>query len=75
VVRQCLPIPHKIYNNITKRLKTPVEKVEQYFPWSMAFIDSTGPQQITRPIDKERSKIYYSGKKEKICCCKESDHG
>ncbi len=39
MVRQCLPIPQKIYN-ITKRLKTP-EEVEKYFPGFMAFIDCT----------------------------------
>ncbi len=30
LIRNCLPIPQKIYN-ITKRLKTP-DEVEQYFP-------------------------------------------
>ena len=30
LVRQCIPIPQKMYK-ITKRLKTP-EHVEQYFP-------------------------------------------
>ena len=39
LVRQCLPIPQKIYN-ITKRLKTP-DEVEKYFPDFLAFIDST----------------------------------
>ena len=62
LVRQCLPIPQKIYN-ITKRLKTP-EEVEQYFPGFLAFIDST-EQQIPRPGDKKRRKMYYSGKKKK----------
>src|SRR3954470_21763443 len=38
LIRQCLPIPQKIYN-ITKRLKTPKE-VEQHFPGFLAFIDS-----------------------------------
>jgi alpha-mannosidase len=62
MVRECVPIPQKIYN-ITKRLKTP-EEVEQYFPGLMAFIDST-EQQIPRPIDKDRRKMYYSGKKKR----------
>ena len=35
----------------------------------MAFIDST-EQQIPRPIDKDRRKMYYSGKKEKTYYCK-----
>jgi hypothetical protein len=40
LIRQCIPIPQKIYN-ITKRLKTP-EEVEQYFPAGfLAFIDCT----------------------------------
>ena len=46
LVRQCLPIPQKIYN-ITKRLKT-LDEVEKYFPGFLAFIDST-EQQIPRP--------------------------
>ncbi len=62
LVRQCLPIPQKIYN-ITKRLRTP-EEVEQYFPGFLSFIDST-EQQIPRPIDKKRKKEYYSGKKKR----------
>ena len=63
MVRQCLPIPQKIYN-ITKRLKTP-EEVEQYFPGFLSFIDST-EQPIPRPVDKDRRKMYYSlGKKKR----------
>lgn len=62
LIRQCLPIPQKIYN-ITKRLKT-LQEVEQYFPGFLAFIDST-EQQIPRPVDKRRRTIYYSGKKKR----------
>jgi hypothetical protein len=62
LVRQCLPIPQKIYN-ITKRLRTP-EEVEHCFPGFMAFIDCT-EQQIPRPIDKDRRKIFYSGKRKR----------
>ena len=62
LIRQCVPIPQKIYN-ITKRLKTP-EEVEKYFPGFMAFIDCT-EQQIPRPVDKDRRKMYYSGKKKR----------
>ena len=62
LIRICLPIPQKIYN-ITKRLKTPQE-VEQYFPGFLSFIDST-EQQIPRPTDNKRKKIFYSGKKKK----------
>ena len=39
LIRQCLPIPQKIYN-ITKRLKTQ-QQVEQYFPDFLSFIDCT----------------------------------
>ena len=35
LIRQCVPIPQKIYN-ITKRLKTP-EEVEKYFPGFLVF--------------------------------------
>ena len=63
MIRQCIPIPQKTYP-ITKRLKTP-EEVEKYFPGLFAFIDCT-EQQIPRPaVDKERRKMYYSGKKKK----------
>jgi hypothetical protein len=62
LVRQCVSIPQKIYR-ITKRLKTP-EAVEKYFPGFLAFIDST-EQQIPRPVNKSRRKMYYSGKKKR----------
>jgi len=62
LIRSCIPIPQKIYN-ITKRLKTP-EEVEKYFPGFLAFTDCT-EQQIPRPVDKQRKKIFYSGKKKK----------
>jgi hypothetical protein len=64
LIRQCLPIPHKLYK-ITKRLKTK-EEVEQYFPagFLSAFIDTT-EQPIPRPENRIRRKLYYSGKKKK----------
>jgi hypothetical protein len=55
LIRNCLPIPQKIYT-ITKRLKTS-EEVEKYFPGFLAFIDST-EQQIPRPADKRRDVWY-----------------
>jgi hypothetical protein len=64
LIRQCVPIPQKIYP-LTKRLKTPAEEVEKYFPGFLAFIDSTEQQQIPRPVDRERKKIFYSGKKKR----------
>jgi hypothetical protein len=64
LIRECIPIPQKIYK-ITKKLKTPSEEVEKYFPGFLAFTDCT-EQQIPRPVDKERRKIYYSiGKKKR----------
>jgi hypothetical protein len=63
LIRKCLPIPQKIYK-ITKRLRTP-DEVEQYFPGFLAFIDSTEQQQIPRPVDKNRRKMFYSGKKKR----------
>src|SRR4051794_8892495 len=62
LIRECVPIPQKMYP-ITKRLKTP-EKVEKYFPGFLAFIDCT-EQPIPRPVDKNRRKIFYSGKKKR----------
>src|SRR6185312_483852 len=60
LVRKCLPIPQKTYG-LTKRLKTP-EEIEKYFPGFLAFVDCT-EQQIPRPIDNTKRKIFYSGKK------------
>jgi len=55
------PIPQKTYN-ITKRLKTS-DEVEQHFPGFIAFRDSTEQQQIPRPVDKRKRKVYYSRNK------------
>jgi hypothetical protein len=62
IVRKCIPIPQKTYQ-ITKRLKTP-DAVERYFPGFLAFTDCT-EQQIPRPADKNKRKMYYSGKKKR----------
>jgi hypothetical protein len=62
LIRECLPIPQKIYP-ITKRLKT-LDEVEKYFPGFLSFIDST-EQQIPRPKNKRKMKAYYSGKKKR----------
>ncbi len=65
LIRQCLPTSQKIYG-ITKRLQTPAEEVEEYFPGILSFIDSTEQRQIQRPVDKDRRrKMYYSGKKKR----------
>ena len=62
LIRLCLPIPQKLYN-VTKRLKS-IEEVEQYFPGFIAFIDCT-EQQIPRPKNRLRRRLYYSGKRKK----------
>jgi hypothetical protein len=62
LIRKCVPIPQKICP-ITERLQTP-EEVEKYFPGFLAFTDCT-EQQIPRPVNKNRRKIYYSGKKKR----------
>jgi hypothetical protein len=62
LVRECLPVPQKIYS-ITKRLRT-VDEVEQYFPGFLAFIDTT-EQPIPRPTDNKRKTMLYSGKKKR----------
>jgi hypothetical protein len=59
LIRKCVPIPQKLYNK-TKRLKTPVEEVEKYFPCFLAFIDCTynsSKFQDLLIIIKERSTI------------------
>ncbi len=63
LIRKCVPIPQKIYNKTKKRLRTP-DEVEKYFPGFLSFIDST-EQQIPRPKDNKRRKMYYSGKKKR----------
>src|SRR4051794_24780301 len=62
LIRQCLPISQKIYN-ITNRLRT-LDEVEKYYPGFLSFIDCT-EQQIPRPVDKNRRKMFYSGKKKR----------
>ena len=62
LIRKCIPIPQKLYNK-TNRLRT-TEEVEKYFPGFLAFTDCT-EQQIPRPIDNKRRKVFYSGKKKR----------
>ena len=68
LVRQCVPIPQKVYP-ITKRLKTPAEEVEKYFPGFLAFTDCT-EQQIPRPVDNKRKKenVLFFRQEEKTYC-------
>jgi len=62
LVRECVPIPQKIHR-LSKRLRTP-EEVERYFPGFLSFTDCT-EQQIPRPENRRRRKMYYSGKKKR----------
>ncbi len=52
-------------------LKT-FDEVEQYFPGFLAFINSR-KQQIPRPVDNRRRKLYYTDKKKKTCYQKSAD--
>jgi hypothetical protein len=63
LVKQCIPLPMKLYKRTRRRLRT-IDEVEEYFPGFKAFIDST-EQEISRPKNKRRRKSYYSGKKKK----------
>lgn len=62
VVRECIPIPQKMYER-AKRAGTP-DEVEEYFPGFKAFIDAT-EQEIPRPKNKAKRKSHYSGKKKR----------
>src|SRR6185437_1123766 len=62
LIKKCVPIPQKIYNK-TKRLRT-AEDVEKYFQGFLSFTDCT-EQQIPRPVDKNKRKMYYSYKKKR----------
>jgi hypothetical protein len=62
LIRQCLPIPQKIYT-IIKRLRT-LDEAERYFPGFLDFTDCT-EQQIPKLVDKNKRKMYYSGKKKR----------
>ncbi len=62
LIKKCLPIPQKIYS-VTRRLKSK-EEVEKYFPGFLAFIDCS-EQEIPRPKNRQRRRLYYSGKRKK----------
>lgn len=64
LVKECVPLPEKIYNHTrTRRLRT-IDEVVQYFPGFKAFIDST-EQEIPRPENKRKKKSHYSGKRKR----------
>jgi hypothetical protein len=62
LIKLCIPLPKKLYKRTT-RLRT-IDEVEEYFPGFKAFIDSS-EQEIPRPKNKRKRKIYYSGKRKK----------
>ncbi len=54
-----------MHTNSTKEIQHHKEapnsdEVEQYFPSFLSFIDSTKQQQILRPVDNTKRKMYYS---------------
>ena len=54
----------KDMQQINKKAQNTTQEVEQYFPGFIAFVDCT-EQQIPRPNNKRRRKMYYSGKKKR----------
>lgn len=62
VVKQCIPIPAKIYAD-SKKI-TNIQELQVFFPDFYAITDAT-EQQIPRPKDKHKRKTHYSGKKKK----------
>jgi hypothetical protein len=64
LVKQCVPLPKKLYKHTRRRRLRTTEEVEQYFPGFKAFIDAT-EQEILRPMNKRKRRRYHSGKKKK----------
>ena len=63
LVKECIPLPKKLYKHTRRRART-IDEVEENFPGFKAFIDTT-EQEIPRPKNKRKRKSYYSGKKKK----------
>ncbi len=61
-VKQCVPIPAKIYAD-SKKINS-VESLQELFPELIVITDGT-EQQIPRPKNKKKRKTHYSGKKKK----------
>lgn len=61
-VKQCVPIPAKIYAD-SKKIDS-IESLQELFPELIAITDGT-EQQIPRPKNKKKRKTHYSGKKKK----------
>ena len=69
LVKECIPLPKKLYKRTRRRARTIDEVEEENFPGFKAFIDAT-EQEIPRPTNKNKSKkrtttTFYSGKKKK----------
>ena len=62
LVKECIPLPKKLYKRTRRRART-IDEVEENFPGFKAFIDTT-EQEIPRPKNKKKRKSYYSGKEE-----------
>jgi DDE superfamily endonuclease/Helix-turn-helix of DDE superfamily endonuclease len=63
LVKECIPLPKKLYKRTRRRART-IDEVEENFPGFKAFIDTT-EQEIPRPKNKRKRKSYYSSKKKK----------
>jgi len=63
LVKECIPLPKKLYKRTRRRART-IDEVEENFPGFKAFIDTT-EQEIPRPKNRRKRKSYYSGKKKK----------
>ena len=66
LVKECIPLPKKLYKRTRRRART-IDEVEENFPGFKAFIDTT-EQEIPRPTKNKSKKMtttFYSGKKKK----------
>lgn len=62
VVKQCIPIPSKIYSD-SKKISD-ITQLQEFFPDLIVITDGT-EQQIPRPKDRTKRKTHYSGKKKR----------
>jgi len=61
-VKQCIPIPAKLYADSKKIIN--ILQLQELFPELIAITDGT-EQPIPRPKDKRKRKTHYSGKKKR----------
>lgn len=61
-VKQCVPIPSKLYSN-SKKISD-IQQLQEFFPDLIVITDGT-EQQIPRPKNRTKRKTHYSGKKKK----------